>query len=113
MKLPVHTKGLFGFQKNIPLKNYTTFRIGGPAKYFFVAKTKENLIEAIKMAKKMKLPFFILGGGSNLLVSDEGFNGLVIKFGQPLSSYIELPKEAKMKKRTKSSSPREKVILKK
>jgi len=66
-------------QKNVSLKNYTTFRIGGPAKYFFVAKAKENLIGAIKMAKKMKLPFFVLGGGSNILVSDKGFNGLVIK----------------------------------
>jgi len=75
-------------QKNVLLKNYTTFKIGGKAKYFFVAKTKKDLVEAIKLAKKMKLPFFVLGGGSNILVSDKGFNGLVIKFGQPLSSYI-------------------------
>jgi len=76
------------FRKNVPLKNYTTFKIGGPAKYFFEAKRKEELIEAIKLAKKLELPFFILGGGSNLLVSDKGFDGLVIKFGQPLSSYV-------------------------
>ena len=76
------------FKRNIPLKNYTTFKIGGPAKYFFEAETKEDLIEAIKMAKKMKLPFFMFGGGSNILVSDKGFNGLVIKFGQPLSSFV-------------------------
>jgi UDP-N-acetylmuramate dehydrogenase len=67
------------FKKNILLKNQTTFRIGGAAKYFFEAKTKTELISAIKLAKKRKLPFFILGGGSNLLVSDKGFNGLVIK----------------------------------
>ncbi len=92
------------FKKNVSLKNYTTFKIGGPAKYFYIAKNKTELIEAIKQAKKLKLPFFnserseeskfcqrqvfILGGGSNLLVSDKGFNGLVIKFGQPLSSYV-------------------------
>lgn len=76
------------FKKNVSLKNYTTFRIGGKAKYFFVAKTKDNLIEAIKTAKKKKLPFFILGDGSNLLVSDKGYKGLVIKFGQPLSLYV-------------------------
>jgi len=76
------------FKKNVLLRNYTTFRIGGPAKYFSVAKNKEELIEAIKLAKKLKLPFFILGGGSNVLVSDKGFNGLVIKFGQLLSSYV-------------------------
>ena len=78
------------FQKNVLLKNYTTFRIGGPAKYFFVAKNKEDLVKAISVAKKLnpspfpkgdrvKLPFFILGGGSNLLVSDKGFDGLIIK----------------------------------
>jgi len=76
------------FKRNVLLKDYTTFKIGGPAKYFYIAKTKTELIEAIKKAKKIKLPFFILGGGSNLLVSDKGFNGLVIKFGQPLSSYV-------------------------
>jgi len=76
------------FKKNVSLKNYTTFKIGGPAKYFYIAKNKTELIKAIKEAKKLKLPFFILGGGSNLLVSDKGFNGLVIKFGQPLSSYV-------------------------
>ena len=68
-----------GVQKNISLKNYTTFKIGGKAKYFFVAKTKKDLILAITVAKKLKIPFFILGGGSNLLASDQGYKGLVIK----------------------------------
>jgi UDP-N-acetylmuramate dehydrogenase len=72
-------KILSGVQKNVLLKNYTTFEIGGPAKYFFVAKSKEDLVKAVKLAKKLKLPIFILGGGSNLLVSDKGFKGLVIK----------------------------------
>ncbi len=69
---------LSGIAKNVPLKNYTTYKIGGPAKYFFVAKTKEDLMAAVKIAKKLKLSVFILGGGSNLLISDKGFNGLVI-----------------------------------
>ena len=81
-------KLLPGVKRNVLLKNYTTFKIGGPAKYFYIAQNKTELIGAIKKAKKIKLPFFVLGGGSNLLVSDEGFNGLVIKFGQPLSSYV-------------------------
>lgn len=72
-------KLLPGVKKNVLLKNYTTFKIGGPAKYFFEAKNKEDIIKAIKVAKKFKLPFFVLGGGSNLLVSDKGFKGLVIK----------------------------------
>jgi len=76
------------FKKNVLLKNYTTFQIGGPAKYFYITKNKTELIKAVKMAKKLKLPFFVLGGGSNLLISDKGFKGLVIKFGQPLSLYV-------------------------
>jgi UDP-N-acetylmuramate dehydrogenase len=72
-------KELPGVQKNISLARYTTFRIGGSAKYFFVARTKKDLISAVKAARKNKLPFFILGGGSNLLVSDKGYRGFVIK----------------------------------
>jgi len=67
------------FQKNVLLKDYTTYKIGGPAQYFFVAKTKEDLIKAVKTAKELKLPVFVLGGGSNILVSDKGIKGLVIK----------------------------------
>ena len=67
---------------------YTTFHIGGKAKYFFVAKNKDEIIKAIEWAKDKNLPFFILGGGSNLLVSDKGYRGLVIKFGEPLSLYV-------------------------
>jgi len=71
---------LLAIQKNISLRNYTTFKIGGKAKYFFIAKRKEDLIKAISVAKKLNLPFFVFGGGSNVLVSDRGFKGLVIKF---------------------------------
>ena len=79
IKFPKFKKLLPGLKKNVSLKNYTTFKIGGPAKYFFETKNKKDLIKAILVAKSKKLPFFILGGGSNLLVSDEGFRGLVIK----------------------------------
>ena len=72
-------KELPKIKKDVSLKNYTTFRIGGKAKYFFAAKERKDLILALKIAKKLKLPFYILGGGSKLLVSDKGFNGLVIK----------------------------------
>ncbi|HRY52571.1 MAG TPA: UDP-N-acetylmuramate dehydrogenase [Candidatus Portnoybacteria bacterium] len=67
------------FQENINLADYTTFRIGGTARYFVAVKNKEELMEALRFAKNNSLPFFILGGGSNLLVSDSGFNGLAIK----------------------------------
>ena len=85
-------------QKNILLKNYTTFKIGGPARYFFVAESKEDLIKAIQMAKKLDLPFFILGGGSNLLVSDEGYKGLVIKIQN--TKYPDFIEDFPMKSRT-------------
>ena len=72
-------KEFSGIRKNVPLAPYTTFKIGGPAKYFYEAKSKEDLVKAIKAAKEADLPFFILGGGSNILISDKGFDGLVIK----------------------------------
>ena len=67
------------FQKKVLLSNYTTYKIGGPAKYFFNAETKEEIIKAIKFARTKKIKFFILGGGSNVLFSDKGYNGLIIQ----------------------------------
>jgi len=67
-------------KRNVLLSKYTTFKIGGPAEYFFEVKDKKELISAVKFAKEKRLPFFILGGGSNLLVSDKGFRGVVINF---------------------------------
>ncbi len=72
-------KLLPGVQKNIPLAQYTSFNIGGPADYFFQAQTKRDLIKAVEAAIAIKLPFFILGKGSNVLASDESYRGLVIK----------------------------------
>ncbi|OGZ33310.1 MAG: UDP-N-acetylenolpyruvoylglucosamine reductase [Candidatus Portnoybacteria bacterium RBG_13_41_18] len=66
-------------KENILLANHTTFRIGGPARYFVEALNVDEIKEAVSWARKNNVPYFILGGGSNLLVSDEGFNGLVIK----------------------------------
>jgi len=67
-------------RQNVSLKEYSTFRIGGQSKYFLICRTKEELILAIKIAKKFKLPFFILGGGSNVLFDDKKFSGMIIKF---------------------------------
>ena len=66
-------------EKNVSLKNFSTFKIGGKAKYFCKVKKREDLFEILEWAKKKKIPFFILGGGSNILFSDKGFKGLVIK----------------------------------
>lgn len=78
MKFPLK-KLLPGIKENVSLKKYSTFKIGGRAKHFFAAKTKNDLVRAINTATCFKLPFFILGNGSNLLISDKGFKGLVIK----------------------------------
>jgi UDP-N-acetylmuramate dehydrogenase len=64
---------------NVGLADYTTFKIGGPAKFFVAVATKEELAAALVWAKTRGLDYFILGGGSNLLISDSGFDGLVIK----------------------------------
>ena len=61
------------------LKKHTTFRVGGFAEYFFIGKSNNDLVRAVIAARELKIPFFILGDGSNLLVSDSGFQGLVIK----------------------------------
>lgn len=63
----------------MPLKNLNTFQIGGRTRYFAVIKNEEDLREGLTFAKSRKLPIFIFGGGSNLLLSDHGFDGLVLK----------------------------------
>ena len=70
---------MFKIEKNIKLSDFCTFKTGGFAKYFVVIESIDDLKKAIDFAKQNQLPFFILGGGSNLLISDEGVNGLVIK----------------------------------
>ena len=65
-------------EENVLLAPLTTFKIGGPAKYFVQVTTTEELMMAIKLAKKNSWSVFILAGGSNLIVSDRGFEGLVI-----------------------------------
>jgi len=62
-----------------PLAKHTTFGIGGPADLYYEAKTTSEIIAAVKLAQQYHILYFILGGGSNLLVSDEGFRGIVIK----------------------------------
>ena len=65
--------------ENIPLAPLTTFRIGGPARFFVEAKSRIEVEETVRFAKARALPLFILGGGSNLVVSDAGWPGLVLK----------------------------------
>ncbi len=66
-------------KENEPMSKHLTFRIGGPAKFYVEVKTVEELKEALVLAKEKNLPWFVLGGGSNTLCSDKGFDGVVIQ----------------------------------
>jgi UDP-N-acetylmuramate dehydrogenase len=68
-------------EENISLAPLTTFRIGGPARFFVEAKSPSEVGESVAFAKAKNLPLFVLGGGSNLVVSDSGWPGLVLKVG--------------------------------
>jgi UDP-N-acetylmuramate dehydrogenase len=66
-------------QENIALAPLTTLKVGGPARYFVEARTLPEVQEAIKFSQLRSLPLFVLGGGSNVVVSDEGWPGVVLK----------------------------------
>jgi UDP-N-acetylmuramate dehydrogenase len=68
------------------MSNHTTFRIGGPADYYFKPENKDDAVEIIRYLQKNKFPFFALGKGSNLLVSDDGFRGAVVDIESALKS---------------------------
>lgn len=78
-KLIVDSFGKDRFKFDEPLKDYTTLSIGGPAKLFFITFTTQELIKLVSMCRELNLPFFIFGTGSKFMMSDQGFNGLVIK----------------------------------
>lgn len=64
---------------NIPLKNYTTMHLGGPARFMTEVRNPNDLPAICKNALSQNIPVFVLGGGSNVIARDEGFNGLVIR----------------------------------
>jgi len=82
-------------KENIELGKFTTFKIGGPARYFLEVRSQREMIDGVKWAEEKGLLFFILAGGSNLLVADKGFSGLVIKLQTPnyqlLTTNYQLP----------------------
>jgi UDP-N-acetylmuramate dehydrogenase len=68
-------------QENVSLAPLTTMKVGGPAQYFVESKTIADVQDAVAFARSRDLPLFVLGGGSNLLISDSGWPGLVLKIG--------------------------------
>jgi len=76
-----------GLKKGVSLKDYTTFKTGGKARYFFEVKTRKDLIKAVKAARNSGVPFFLLGGGSNLIADDKGYRGLIVRCQMPNIKY--------------------------
>lgn len=75
--------------ENEPMSRHTTFRTGGPASLFIRPENKGQLVEVMALIKKLGTEFFVLGNGSNLLVSDEGFDGVVISLSKMNDIHLE------------------------
>jgi UDP-N-acetylmuramate dehydrogenase len=70
---------------NEPMKDHTSFKVGGPADIFIEPDNEEELSKAIKSLREHKIPFYIIGNGSNLLVSDKGLRCAIVKIGEKFS----------------------------
>lgn len=68
-----------------PLRLHTTFRVGGPADLYVRPSDERELAAAVSLIRSAGVPFFILGNGSNVLVSDQGFRGVVLEIGRPMA----------------------------
>lgn len=73
-------------KENEPMKEHTSFRVGGPARLFLSIHSCEELSKIISYLSQENIPYFILGNGTNILVSDEGFQGVVLYLGKEFSS---------------------------
>ena len=80
--------------ENEPMNKHTSFKVGGPARYFVKAESLDDLKKALDLAREKGLPYFILGNGTNLLVSDKGFDGVIITLAGDFSSIEDLGNEA-------------------
>ena len=76
--------------ENEPMNKHTSFKVGGPARFFAKAESTEDLKAAMALAREKGLPYFILGNGTNLLVSDKGYDGVVITFAGDFSTIEDL-----------------------
>ena len=68
-----------------PMKNHTTFSVGGAADYYTVPESKEEVRDIIRLCRQWDVPFYIIGNGSNLLVSDKGYRGVMIQIYRDMS----------------------------
>ncbi|SFR84070.1 UDP-N-acetylmuramate dehydrogenase [Anaeromicropila populeti] len=87
-------------KKGEPLSKHTTFKIGGPADYFISPEKEESLSELIKVCNEYEIPFYVIGNGSNLLVGDNGFRGVIIEMQNQFSKIQIEPWEGATKRIT-------------
>ena len=80
--------------RDIPLAPYTTLKVGGQARYFIEARSETEILEALAYAREHSLEVFVLGGGSNLVVSDAGWHGLVLKIS--ILGIDTVPKDSRL-----------------
>lgn len=78
-KLIADTLGKDKVKLDEPMVEYTTLNVGGPAKLFFIAFTQKEIIKVAEMTRELKIPLFIFGTGSKMMLSDRGFDGVVVK----------------------------------
>jgi UDP-N-acetylmuramate dehydrogenase len=101
-------------QQDLPLKPYTTFKIGGPARYFCTVTAPSEIREAVALARSASLPLFVVGGGSNILVSDDGFPGMVIHPAQAGIEELEhgqsQPNRPGVRLRTRAGEPWDRLV---
>lgn len=88
--------------ENEPMSAHTSFKVGGPAKFFAKVESTSELAEVYKKAKEMDLPCFLLGKGTNLLVADSGYEGFIVQLGK---SYSEIENLGDGKFRTGAATP--------
>lgn len=75
------------FYSNEPMKNHTSFKVGGKVEILLTPNTEEQIKKVLIILMKENIPFYIMGNGSNLLVSDQGFNGVIIKIYNNFNNY--------------------------
>ena len=73
---------------NEPMSKHTSFRVGGPAKVFLTVHSEETLSKVLRALNDKKLPYFVLGNGSNLLVSDAGYEGVMVYLGEEFADIV-------------------------
>lgn len=82
--------------ENEPMRTHTTFRIGGAARFYIIPQSTEEIRESIRFAGERKLPYIMIGKGSNVLFPDEGYNGVVIEIGSGMEG-MDFPDECRIR----------------